>query len=188
MVSVRLGYRLLAWDAGGMGLPAKLLGADEQEVLHTRTHAKALVLPAAALVIVAAGVGAGAALVPVGMRPVGQLAVGALGLVLVVWWCLVPLLRWRTTTYTLTTRRLVTRSGILNRRSHDLPLSRVNDVSSERGLTDRLLGCGTLIVQTAAESGTIVLDDVPDVEHVHQTMTELLLGRPEVSWPDPRSG
>lgn len=171
-----------------MGLPAKLLGADEQEVLHTRTHAKALVLPGAALVLVGAGVGAGAALVPGSARPVGQLAIAAAGLVLVVWWCLVPFLRWATTTYTLTTRRLVTRSGILNRRSHDLPLSRVNDVSSERGLTDRLFGCGTLVVSTAAEGGTIVLVDVPEVEHVHQTMTELLLGQSDGPWPDHRRG
>jgi membrane protein YdbS with pleckstrin-like domain len=165
-----------------MGLPAKLLGADEQEVLHTRTHAKALVLPGLAFVLVGAGVGAGAALIPSSARPVGQLAIGAVGVLLAIWWCVIPFLRWRTTTYTLTTRRLVTRSGILNKRSHDLPLSRVNDVSSERGLTDRVLGCGTLIVQTAAEGGGIVLVDVPDVEHVHHTMTELLLGSPESSW------
>jgi membrane protein YdbS with pleckstrin-like domain len=97
-----------------------------------------------------------------------------------------PFLRWRTRTYTLTTRRLVTRSGILSKRSHDLPLSRVNDVSSERGLTDRVLGCGTLVVQTAAEGGSIVLVDVPDVEHVHATVTELLLDAGEPSWPAAR--
>lgn len=176
-----------------MGLPAKLLGADEQEVLHTRTHAKALVLPGAAFVLVGAGVGAGAALIPSDARPVGQLAIVVAGLLLAVWWCVLPFLRWRTTTYTLTTRRLVTRSGILNRRSHDLPLSRVNDVSSERGLTDRVFGCGTLVVQTAAEGGAIVLVDVPEVEHVHHTMTELLLGGPapartERSWPDEDRG
>lgn len=167
-----------------MGLPAKLLGADEQEVLHTRTHGKALVLPGLALVFVGAAVGAGAALIPSGARPVGQLAIGAVGVLLAIWWCVVPFLRWRTTTYTLTTRRLVTRSGIVNKRSHDLPLSRVNDVSSERGLTDRMLGCGTLVVQTAAEGGSIALVDVPDVEHVHHTMTELLLGAAEHSWPE----
>lgn len=167
-----------------MGLPAKLLGADEQEVLHTRTHAKALVLPGLALVLVGAGVGWGAALIPSSARPVGQLAIVGVGVLLAVWWCVIPFLRWRTTTYTLTTRRLVTRSGILNKRSHDLPFSRVNDVSSERGLTDRMLGCGTLVVQTAAEGGGIVLVDVPDVEHVHHTMTELLLGAGESSWPE----
>ena len=39
-----------------------------------------------------------------------------------------------------------------------------------------MFGCGTLHVQTAAEDGTIVLDDVPDVEQVYAEMTELLFG------------
>lgn len=165
-----------------MGLPTKLLGTDEHVVLHTRTHAKALILPAAALVLVGAGVGAGAALIPSGARPVGQAAIGVVGLLLALWWCVIPFLRWRTTTYTLTDRRLITRSGILTKVSKDLPLSRVNDVSSERSLSDRVLGCGTLNVQTASEAGVITLVDVPEVEHVHQTMTELLFGADEPGW------
>jgi membrane protein YdbS with pleckstrin-like domain len=169
-----------------VGLPAKLLGTDEYEVLHTRTHAKALVGPAAAFVVVAAGVGAGAALIPSAARPLGQAAIVVLGLLLAVWWCLLPLLRWRTTTYTLTNRRLVTRSGILTKVSMDLPLARVNDVASERSLLDRVFGCGTLNVQTAAEAGTISLVDVPEVEQVHQTMTELLFGASQQPWPEPR--
>ncbi|SDT21492.1 PH domain-containing protein [Friedmanniella luteola] len=166
-----------------MGLPPKLLGTDEYEVLHTRTHAKAMVLPAAALVLVGAGVGAGAALVPGEWRPAGQLGIALLGLLLALWWTVLPLLRWRTTTYTLTNRRLVTRSGIVSKTSKDLPLSRVNDVSSQRSLSDRLLGCGTLNVQTASEAGVIALVDVPEVEHVHQTMTQLLFGADDESRP-----
>ncbi len=157
-----------------MGLPTKLLGADEHEVLHTRTHGKAMVLPAAALVLVGAAVGAGAALVPLGWRPAGQLGIALGGLLLALRFSVVPFLHWRTTTYTLTNRRLVTRSGIVAKTSKDLPLTRVNDVSSQRSLTDRVLGCGTLHVQTASEAGVIALVDVPDVEHVHQVMTQLL--------------
>jgi uncharacterized membrane protein YdbT with pleckstrin-like domain len=166
-----------------VGLPPKLLGTDEYEVLHTRTHAKALLLPAAALVLVGAGVGAGAALIPGEWRPAGQVGVALAGLVLAVWWTFLPFLRWRTTTYTLTNRRLVSRSGIIHKTSKDLPLSRVNDVSSERSLADRLLGCGTLHVQTASEAGVVALVDVPEVEHVHQTMTSLLFGAVHDGWP-----
>jgi len=172
--------------AGGVGLPAKLLGTDEYEVLHTRTHAKALVGPAAAFVLVAAGVGAGAALIPSEARPVGQAAIAVVGMLLAVWWCVLPLLRWRTTTYTLTNRRLISRRGILNKVSMDLPLTRVNDVASERSLLDRVFGCGTLNVQTAGEAGTVSLVDVPEVEQVHQTMTELLFGASLPSWSEPR--
>ncbi len=53
---------------------------------------------------------------------------------------------------------------------------RINDVLYERSLVDRMLGCGTLFIQTAAEGGTIKLDDVPHVERLHLEMTELLFG------------
>jgi uncharacterized membrane protein YdbT with pleckstrin-like domain len=159
-----------------VGLSPKLLGADEHVVIHTRTHAKALILPVLALIVVAGAVGVGVALVPDQARPIGQLAIAIVGLVLVIWWTLIPFLRWRTTTYTVTNRRLITRRGILNKIGKDMPLMRINDVSYERTLLDRILGCGTLYVQTAAEGGTIELQDVPDVERVHLEMTELLFG------------
>ncbi len=159
-----------------VGLSSKLLGADEHEVIHTRTHGKALIRPAAALVLLGAAVGAGFALVPFAARPAGQLGIAVLGLVLAIWWVVIPFLRWRTTTYTITNRRLITRSGILNKTGLDMPLSRVNEVASDRSLLDRMFGCGTLTVQTAADAGVIVLHDVPDVEHVHAGLTEQLFG------------
>lgn len=160
-----------------MGLPSKLLGTSECEVLHTRTHALALIGPAAVLIVLAAVIGAGLALVPSGARPVGQFGVGLLGLGLISWWVFVPYLRWRTTTYTLTDRRLILRRGVLTRTSLDLPLDRINDVASDRSLLDRVFGCGTLNVQTAAEAGVVVLRNVPDVKQVHAEITELLFGR-----------
>ena len=159
-----------------MALPQKLLGGDERVVIHTRTHVKAMILPALAFVLIAAAVGVGAALIPHGARPTGQLAIAGLGVILAIWLVVLPFLRWRTTTYTITTRRLITRSGILNKVGKELPLNRINEVSYERSLTDRMLGCGSLIVQTAAEDGTIVLHDVPDVEHVNLELNQLLFG------------
>jgi uncharacterized membrane protein YdbT with pleckstrin-like domain len=88
----------------------------------------------------------------------------------------VPYLRWWTTTYTVTNRRLITRSGILNKTGTDLPLHRINEVTSERSLLDRMLGCGTLNIATAAEDGMVVLSDVPDAERVHTEISELLFG------------
>jgi uncharacterized membrane protein YdbT with pleckstrin-like domain len=169
-----------------VGLPAKLLGADEHVVIHTRTHAKALILPALALILIGAAVGAGIALMPAEARPVGSLAVVAVGLVLVLWWVVVPYLRWWTTTYTITNRRLITRSGILNKTGTDLPLNRIHEVTTERSLLDRMLGCGTLNISTAAEDGMVVLDDVPDAEHVHTEISELLFGTDPRGGPPPR--
>ena len=154
---------------------ASQLSADEHVVLRMRTHAKAMVLPAAALVVNGALLGVGTALVPSDYRPYGQYAVVAVVLALALWTSVLPFLRWRYRTYTLTNHRLITSTGLLSRTGTNLPLLRVNDVSYQRSLTDRVLGCGTLYVQTAAE-GKLVLDDVPDVERVHLAMAELLFG------------
>ncbi len=146
-------------------------------VLHVRTHAKSLVLPAVALIAAGGLTGVGAALIPYAYRPGGQVAVALLGLTLSVWWAGLPYLRWWTSTYTVTNNRLITRQGILQTSGRDLPLARVNDVAYERSLGDRLLGCGTLRVLTASEAGVVSLPDVPDVEHVHAVLTELVRGR-----------
>lgn len=161
---------------GVVGLPSRSLGADEYAVLQTRTHAKALVLPALALVLVGALLGAGSALVPTAYRPVGQLVVVVLAGVLAVFWSVRPFLRWWSTTYSLTNRRLVLRTGVLSKTSVELPLWRVNDLSTERSLADRMWGCGTLVASTGGDAGPVVLRDVPDVEHVQRAVSAQLFG------------
>ena len=87
---------------------------------------------------------------------------------------LVPFLRWVTSTYTVTNRRLITRQGILTRTGRDIPLFRINDVAYEKGLLDRLLGCGTLIISDATEKAGVVLPDIPNVEQVQLQISDLL--------------
>lgn len=158
-----------------MSLPRKFLGADEDVILHLRTHGKDLILPVLGLLLLAVGTWAAMAFMPATWSPVGPWVVGIVVAVLFVLMVLVPFLRWRTTTYTLTDRRVITRRGIINKSGHDIPLSRINNVTYERNLLDRILGCGTLQLTTAAEA-PVTLVDVPDVERVHVVMTELLFG------------
>lgn len=87
-----------------------------------------------------------------------------------------PFLRWISSTYTFTDRRIITRRGIITKSGHDLPLTRIVNVAYERGVLDRMLGCGTLILTTAADQ-PVTLEDIPDVERVHVMMTELLFGK-----------
>ncbi len=173
-----------------MALSQRLLGTDEYVLVHTRTHGKALIRPAVLLVLLGAVTGAGVAIIPTSARPYAQYAVLVLGVALAIWWSLLPFLRWWTTTYTITNHRVITRSGVLSRIGTDLPVGRINDVSYQRSLTDRMLGCGTLMIQTAAAQpdgdGTIVLDDVPDVESVHRDLNEVLFARRADSWASSR--
>jgi len=161
-----------------MSLPRKVLGADEHVILHLRTHGKDLVLPVLGLLLLAVATWAGMAYMPDGWQPVGPwVLAGIIGL-FVLFVVVIPFLRWRTTTYTLTDRRVITRKGIISKSGHDIPLSRINNVTYERSLLDRILGCGTLQLTTAAEE-PVTLHDVPDVERVHVVMTELLFGDTE---------
>ena len=163
------------WNDGDVGLPKRHLGADEVEILHLRTHGKALVGPVLVLLVTAVLVGVAVAAAPPEWQPWANWALFGLGAVVVIGWAALPYLRWLTTTYTLTDRRIITRRGIINKTGHDLPLTRINNVAYERDLLDRILGCGTLQLTTAAEA-PLYLHDIPDVERVHVVMTELLFG------------
>lgn len=162
-----------------MSVKPRHLGADEQVVRALHTHAKVLLAPAAALLLLAVVLGAGLAMMPLRAQPWGSWALVAAVLVGLLATVVVPVLRWRSETWTLTTRRIIHRRGILTRTAHDLPLSRISDVESERGVLDRVLGCGTLRLMTAAEDPVLMVD-VPDVEEVHVQLSELLFGAPEV--------
>ena len=91
------------------------------------------------------------------MQTPGRIAILAVGVVILAAFALKPFLNWFFSTYTVTNRRLITRHGILTRTGRDIPLMRINDVSYEHGLIDRILGCGTLHIESAGERGQVVL-------------------------------
>lgn len=153
-----------------MGFSSRLLNDGESVVLHTRTHAKALLLPLLVLIVLIAIGEAGHFWLPRIASSVLWVIV-ALG---VVWYVVRPVLEWATATYTVTTRRLITRRGVLTRRGHDIPLSRISDVAYEFDLIDRMLGCGTLIVSDASTHGRVVLHDIPRAEEAQRQINDLL--------------
>jgi uncharacterized membrane protein YdbT with pleckstrin-like domain len=159
-------------------------GEESVEVLHP--HWKTLAGPIALAFVVVAAMLAGEVLIPGGKAAgVERLALAGVAIVLVMWWLMYPLLRWRTTVYQLTTRRMRLRDGIIARNGRDIPLSRITDVSFRKGLLDRLLGCGTLVVESAGEHGEIVLTEIPRVEHVQSTLFQLVEEeRKRADWDD----
>jgi len=151
----------------------KLLNEGEHVVWSTRTHVKALLAPALVL-IVGAGVGGYLSSLPDSHRKVWLTVIWVVVGVVVVLYSLWPFLNWFTTTYTVTNRRLTTHSGVISRTGHDIPLARISDVSYEKDLLDRLLGCGTLVVSDASEHGRVALHDVPRVEKLQLQLSDLL--------------
>ncbi|WP_231979674.1 PH domain-containing protein [Tessaracoccus coleopterorum] len=133
-----------------MAIDKDQLGRDETIVMSMRTHTKRLIVPALILVVLGAALGVAIAFFPPESRPWSTYASVAVFVLLVVIFSVVPFLRWHTSTYTVTDRRIITRKGIITKVGHDLPLRRINNVNYQRGLLDRMLGCGTLILETAA--------------------------------------
>ena len=154
-----------------MAYPKKLLSEDEQVVLETHPHWKTLVVPFLELLVVL--VVAGFLFGRFDQGWARWTTVGA-GLFFALVLFGVPLLRWRTTLFVITNRRVVTRAGILTRTGRDVPLNRINDVTFSENLLERILRCGTLVVESAGERGQVVLTDVPRVAEVQHQLYELI--------------
>jgi uncharacterized membrane protein YdbT with pleckstrin-like domain len=157
-----------------MGFPKKLLGQDEVLVLVLRPHVKRLIGPVVLLLVVAPVTTFVAGLVPAGAaQPLLRGAVVLAAALVLLRWTVWPFMVWWNTIYVITSRRLVMRHGVFSRSGHDMPLTRLNDVSFTHNMFERLLGCGTLVVESAGERGQVVLVDVPKVEQVQRTLYRL---------------
>ncbi|GAA1721044.1 PH domain-containing protein [Isoptericola hypogeus] len=167
-----------------MALSEDNLIDGERVVMELREHAKAVIWPFLLLIVLF--VAAIASFVVTIDDIARWILLGVLAVVAVIW-VVVPWLRWRTTSYTVTTQRIAERSGIVTRVGRDIPLYRINDIALEKDLVDRLLGCGTLQVSDATEKAGMVLRDVPRVDEVHVRLQELLHARDDGSddgeWP-----
>jgi uncharacterized membrane protein YdbT with pleckstrin-like domain len=150
------------------------LTGGEQPVLLLHPHWKTLIRPILIAVLVVAVALIAEALISGSEATAARGGVGVVAVLVLMVWLIAPVLRWRTTTYELTTKRLRTRFGIVTRHGRDIPLTRINDVSFEKGLLDRLLGAGRLVVESAGEHGQIVLRDIPHVEYVQATLFKLV--------------
>jgi uncharacterized membrane protein YdbT with pleckstrin-like domain len=152
----------------------KLLNEGENVLIDTRTHVKALLVPLLALVAILAVAVFATVSVSALSGGAGGWILWGVAAVLIVWLVVVPFLNWMTANYAITDRRLITRSGIITRRGHDIPLVRISDVAYEHGLIDRMLGCGTLVISDASTHGMVQLKDIPDVEDTHRKIVQLL--------------
>lgn len=158
------------------GIPKRLLADDEEVVMAMRPHWKIMVWPVVILLVISPLATYVATIIPEsgGAQPWLRLAVAVLALLVLLRWVLWPFLKWTTTSYVVTDRRIITRVGVVARKGRDMPISRVNDVTFEHSsVLERMLGCGTLVVESAGERGQLVLTDVPHVEEVQRDVYRL---------------
>ncbi|MFS8096537.1 PH domain-containing protein [Lentzea alba] len=150
-----------------MAYPDDLLSSGEHVVIHKHPHWKMLIFPVFwLLVVVALGTYLAGLVVDQSWATVAWIVLTVLGVVLILWLTIAPLVRWRTTHFIITSDRVMYREGVFKRTGLDIPLARVNSVRFEHSLMDRVLGCGTLIIESASDE-PLEFDDIPSVEKVH---------------------
>jgi uncharacterized membrane protein YdbT with pleckstrin-like domain len=156
-----------------MGFPEDVLTTDEQLLLHTRTHWKRMIVSILLSVLVLAVVFFVASLFSLPFWVWALIVVVGVGVIL-----LPKLLSWWTSTYTITDKRIITRSGLFTQVGREIPIRRVSGVSHEKDLLDRVFGCGSLKVESSAEVTSVVFNDVPNVEEVQRMLSELIAAQP----------
>ncbi|MBA3906123.1 MAG: PH domain-containing protein [Pseudonocardiales bacterium] len=153
-----------------MAYPDELLATGEEIVMHKHPHWKMLVGPVFVLLVIVAADSYLAALV--GRQtwaPWAWLALGVVGLGLVLRFTVAPVIRWRTTHFVITTRRVLVREGLFSRRGMDIPIRRIVSVEFRNTLFERLLGVGTLVIESASDE-PLEFHDIPGVEKVHSLL------------------
>ena len=153
-----------------MAYPDDLLVEDEQVVVHRHPHWKMLVVPVVVLLLVVGVASFLAAVVSAQSWALwAWLGLAAAGLALVGRFTVFPVLRWRTTHFVVTDRRVLVREGVLTRQGMDIPLRRISSVQIRQSLLERLLGAGTLVVEADSDE-SLEFDDVPGVRQVHAVL------------------
>jgi uncharacterized membrane protein YdbT with pleckstrin-like domain len=158
-----------------MGYPRRLLNEDEDVVFDLHPHWKMLIVPSllAPVIVFVAAFGAGK--IPKGsMQSELRLGVTVLAVAALGWFVARPYVRWFTTHFVVTTRRVLMREGLIARKGRDIPIFRINDVTFEHTVVERLLGAGTLVVESAGERGQVTLTDIPHVEDVQREIYTLM--------------
>jgi uncharacterized membrane protein YdbT with pleckstrin-like domain len=92
-------------------------------------------------------------------------------LVALIVWAVAAVLRYieyRTTVFIVTDKRIAYQAGLIRRTGMSIQLNRINNVSYEQGLLERLLGNGTLTIESAAEQGTTVFRNIPHPDETRQ--------------------
>jgi uncharacterized membrane protein YdbT with pleckstrin-like domain len=148
--------------------PRRLLHDDEQVVLDMRPHPIRLFRPVAMTVVIGGGIGAAF----FGWRSAPSwfgLVLGVVGFVTLVY-LLAKVASWRATVLVLTSSRVIYRSGIVRRIGREIPIDRVQDVTYIQRLGERIVGAGSLIVESAGDRGT---EPFPDIRRPEQVQSAI---------------
>lgn len=150
--------------------PEKLLAPGETIAFELKPHWRALIWPTTVLII---GVFIGTWAFFLSDKSIIRWIVAGAAVYIFIWQVALPFLRWLTTQYVFTSRRIIVRRGLLTKQGRDMPLAKINNVSFQVGVIGRILNYGTLEIESASDDGDLVINDVPNVEDIQRQVYEL---------------
>ena len=142
--------------------------APELVVATLHEHGGALAWSAALLVLVAGATGYFVGNLPDGFE--NWMLFAAAGLVVLLG-VVLPYVVWLSRTYTITTRRVISKSGLLARHRSELSHARGYTIATRRTVLQRMRGTGTLSLSDGVE-GRLELRDVPHALLVGEVLAD----------------
>ena len=136
------------------------LKQEEQILLITRQHWIKLILPffvwstAAVLLIWLAG------------------NMGFIGTLVFALYPMYEYINWKNNLWCVTTLRVVDESGFFSRYSKESPLDKINNVEYDQNIWGRIIGFGSVDIQTAAELGKTTYQLIQNPQRLKDTITQ----------------
>jgi uncharacterized membrane protein YdbT with pleckstrin-like domain len=149
-----------------MPYPKNLLNADEAVALDLHPHwwyfAEAVASLVGAIVF---------GIVMLAVAPEGGagdfLKIVALVLIIgTALWSVIRYLKWSTTSFVITSDRIIFRNGIIAKSGIEIPLERVNNVNFKQSIFERMIGAGDLLIESGGETGQSRFTDIRKPENV----------------------
>jgi uncharacterized membrane protein YdbT with pleckstrin-like domain len=154
---------------GGRPLtPAPGAPTPELRVARFRGHARRLFWSALVLIAVAGATGYFYGNLPAPFENWMLLTAAAVAIFLFV---LLPFLAWWSHVYTITTRRVIERSGMLGVRKRELTHVRGYSIQVRRGILQRMWGAGTLVLTNGIDE-PLRLKNIPSIGLVHEALVD----------------
>ncbi len=155
-----------------MPFSPKLLNDGEEILLDLHPHWWYLAGPVAVVVVVLAGT---IAAVVAGIPADGQLALAAVVIVALAW-LLLRYARWYTTDFVLTTDRIIHRKGLIAKRGREIPLDHINDIGFDQTVFGRIIGVGSLSIESAGQRGQELFVDLPKPSRIQNEIYRQIEG------------
>lgn len=148
--------------------PAPGVATPELRVAKFRGHARRLVWSALILIAVCAAAGFFYGNLPAPFENWMLLSAAAAVIFFLV---LLPFLSWFSRTCTITTRRVIERSGLLGGRRRELSHVRGYTIAVRRGILQRMWGVGTLVLSNGIDE-PLRIANVPHIDLVHEALVD----------------